>query len=90
MAGPLSFAQEQALISLHRGCHFGIDPRTRRGLLTRDLVSLGYFNEWFPEMPFLTEAGRPIAARLAAKQELCAGVRRLANGFGVIDGGLNG
>ncbi len=40
MAGPLSFAQEEALRALMRGERFGIDARTERGLEYRGLVEL--------------------------------------------------
>lgn len=90
MAGKLSFAQEMALIQLHRGWPFGIDSRTTRGLIVRGLVELRFYNETFPLMPFLAEAGAPIAAELAAAQCARAGMRRMRGSrFGVIGGGLS-
>jgi hypothetical protein len=91
MAGPLSFAQEEALRSLHRGWQYGIDARTQRGLAIRGLVTVRDFTPGtltFHDMPFLTDEGRRIAAKLVAAQELAAGVRQLRNGFRVIQGGL--
>ncbi len=92
MAGPLSFAQEEALRALFRGERFGIDARTERGLEHRGLVTLRDVTTaddiTFHHLPYLTEQGAIVAARLAAAQDLAAGVRRIRNGFRVIDGGL--
>ncbi len=42
----------------------------------------------FHEMPFLTDHGARIAARLVEEQDAVAGRRRLPPGFSVIQGGL--
>lgn len=88
MVGKLSFAQEMALVQLHRGWPFGIDSRTTRGLIVRGLVEHGFYNERFPIMPFLSEDGAPVAAELAAAQLARAGMQRMrGTRFGVISGG---
>ena len=94
MAGPLSFAQEEALRSLHRGWPFGIDARTARGLVLRGLATLHDVHVGdgavLHNLPRLTGEGAKVASRLAAQQEAAAGLRRFRNGagiWGVIEGG---
>lgn len=66
----LSEAQREILIMLHLGWHWGADRRSVRGLRLRGLVHLlphtinhGSHVARF-DLPHLTEAGRPLAARL--------------------------
>ena len=87
--GPLSADEKGMLRALHRGGRFSVDTHGERALVRRGLVTLG---DWqlgmlvFHDMPFLTEHGARIAARLVAEETNER--RRFPRGFAVIQGGL--
>jgi hypothetical protein len=89
--GPLSDSERAALRALHCGWRFGVDTLSeqsleRRGLLTVSTWQVGVL--MFHEMPFLTDHGARIAARLVEEQDHVSGRRHLPPGFSVIQGGL--
>lgn len=89
--GPLSAPERDALRALHGGWSFGVDAQAERSLEQRGLIEVGNWQVGvlvFHEMPFLTEHGARIAARLAEEQEVVSGRRRLPPGFSLIQGGL--
>lgn len=87
--GPLSAHEKGMLRALHRGWRFSVDTHGERALVRRGLVTLG---DWqlgmilFHDMPFLTEHGARIAARLVAEET--SGRRCFPRGLAVIRGGL--
>jgi len=89
--GPLTDPERAALRALHRGWRFGVDVESERRLERRGLLTIGTWQVgvlMYHEMPFLTDHGARIAARLVEEQD-SAGCRRLfPPGFSVIQGGL--
>jgi len=89
--GPLTDQERAALRALHRGWRFGLDAQSEQSLERRGLVTVSNWQVgvlMFHEMPFLTDHGARIAARLVEEQDEAVGRRRLAPGFQVIRGGL--
>jgi hypothetical protein len=90
---PLSQLQREALISLFRGWHFGIDHRTQRGLIARRLVYVRATvmkSGHIFALPHLTSDGRAIATLLHHAELEAAAARLHPTGMRVIDGGLRG
>jgi hypothetical protein len=89
--GPLSDPERAALRALHRGWRFGVDAESEQSLERRGLLTVGNWQVGvlvFHEMPFLTDHGARIAARLVEEQDAVVGRRQLPPGFSVIQGGL--
>ena len=93
MSAPLSSNMIDALVSLYRGWHFGVDARTERALVMRGLVTIERVETasgkvW--HLPYLTDGALWVAAELHEKEMLAAEAREHRSGFRIIDGGLRG